>query len=600
MRDKKYLINYFKDGWIKGYSSDQINNHLIEHGYSRNDLKSVMESAKKSKIHKKSNKKLVLTLVFATILIFSIFAMFTYFSEQNYEDGEKEGASTPEDENSKSEIESCVNECLFENISECILDKIRTCGYYDQDSCLEWGLEESCQKDMVCENNTCIEIELEKTVIEKIEIDYSKIDDDFCKYYYEGEVIDGFCYTDASKTLIEPSAVNGVLIYTPYGSEVERTIEYPTSIEVINAGLNFEIKITLENKGSGNEKITFSNFEMKIFNMEEIQLSASETIQPGETKEITLEIDLPNSAQNWLPESSITFWDNYEDNTEGHTLPRIILYWEYDLFHDLPVSVEECGSRKYTDNFGVCLNDVLYPSIAQRSCLSDNDCSSKYPYLKASYRCYEYSCLDMGSEYITFDQDNNYRIGILPLYISDDESKYNNMKQKVEEQLGLIVPKMNDWFSNEREYWNTESGLEFEFLPIENGCKMSISEYQNIGVPTKYNSESDLKEIEKECNPNEDYDFLIISTQHENYFDPSFPDAGINYGTIMGSRLNQRTIIHELLHSFGEHDIYGSESYQWGNCYLYNANTGHNWNENMPHLCRFEAMQLGWFQKLPN
>ena len=161
---------------------------------------------------------------------------------------------------------------------------------------------------------------------------------------------------------------------------------------------------------------------------------------------------------------------------------------------------------------------------------------------------------------------------------------------------------MENWFSFEKEYWNVSSNLFFDFYPKLN-CRLTHEEYNEITKddPPKSISENSLRNIIKEyCISNIDYDILIISLQRDEYFDNSFNGGGVNYGYIMQSDLNPRTIYHELLHSFGEHDLYGVESYQWGNCYLYNANTGGNWNEKMPHLCKFEAMQLGWYSKFPN
>ena len=32
---------------------------------------------------------------------------------------------------------------------------------------------------------------------------------------------------------------------------------------------------------------------------------------------------------------------------------------------------------------------------------------------------------------------------------------------------------------------------------------------------------------------------------------------------------------------------------------IYNVYVNRNWNTDMPHLCKFEAMQLGWYPKMP-
>lgn len=58
-----------------------------------------------------------------------------------------------------AESGQCVNECVDEctaGSSECVADKIRECGNYDEDSCLEFSEPEDCGTDKVCVDSACV------------------------------------------------------------------------------------------------------------------------------------------------------------------------------------------------------------------------------------------------------------------------------------------------------------------------------------------------------------------------------------------------------------------------------------------------------------
>jgi len=524
-------------------------------------------------------------------------------------------------------LELCQNECSSTGLRKCSNNSYQICGNHDEDSCLEWGLLVSCPSNTICQDGSCVHQNCADGTLhgqcstnkpkycdngslisecslcgcpsgQECQGDGScKIteEDNFCGEYYGGVVFDGFCFTDFDKTVFDdPRAENGILKYTPDGSNVERVIGYPASIKVVDFGVNFDLDITLENKGQSSETIRFNNFEIFIYNVEELNIDEQYTVQAGETKNIEIAISLPeiNARPN------VSRFIRFDDNSESYSIERIIFYWDYNPFSEEFLNVEECGGREYVKNQGVCYDDTLFPSIEGLSCQSDNDCLG-YGEGMEEFRCYEYTCLDMSDYYIIGSRNKEYEVGILPLYVTDDDNQYNAMRNAVNNQLDEIIPEMENWFSNEKLFWGVYDLFNFDYFKINDSCRMTHAQFQEIHPVQGHMPESELREIEDQCIDNKNYDILIISIQRDDYWDPTFTGAGINYETIIASALNHRTIIHETLHSFGEHDIYGVESYQWGNCYLYNANTGGDWNEGMPHLCKFEAMQLDWLPKLP-
>ncbi len=50
---------------------------------------------------------------------------------------------------------TCADECTVQGAKDCQGNTVVTCGDYDDDSCLEWGVVETCQPPMVCSAGAC-------------------------------------------------------------------------------------------------------------------------------------------------------------------------------------------------------------------------------------------------------------------------------------------------------------------------------------------------------------------------------------------------------------------------------------------------------------
>ena len=500
-----------------------------------------------------------------------------------FEDINKDGAITPIDALQVTNNQNDEAWC-----TEKIKDETDPC---EDLVCSDGTQPDSCssEKPKYCEEGELVD----NCEVCECEEDYKCIDKScvkttFCEEYYGGIEFDGFCFTDIDKTTPDyRMAKNGIFKYTPQNSYVERTIEYPISIKVVEVGISLSVKITLENKGDFEERVRLNDFRMYVYDTENIEFDEESILSSGEKIQIEVPINLPDSRARTGVDKYISF----SDNGEGYILPRIIL-WDYNPFSEENV-VGECGGRKFGENQGVCINDIFFPAIEGFSCSTDADCLNYLGF--TTEKCFEHTCLYMEGDRMIASRDKEYKVGILPLYITNDDNQYNYMEGAVNNRLGEIIPKMENWFSNEKDYWGIDNDFFFDFYPLS-GCRLTRDEYEGL-IDGRATSETSLRNFESHCIANKDYDILIISLQNDQYFDGSFIGGGANLGFIMQSDLNPRTIFHELLHSFGQHDLYGVENYQWGNCYLYNVNTGGDWNEEMPHLCKFEAMQLGWMEK---
>ncbi len=51
----------------------------------------------------------------------------------------------------------CADECPAAGVTECLGDGVRTCGEFDQDACLEWSAPEACEGSESCSDGECSE-----------------------------------------------------------------------------------------------------------------------------------------------------------------------------------------------------------------------------------------------------------------------------------------------------------------------------------------------------------------------------------------------------------------------------------------------------------
>lgn len=405
-----------------------------------------------------------------------------------------------------------------------------------------------------------------------------------CKRYYGGVSFDGFCFTDFENSVGEhPRAEEGIIVYTPIGSQVERTVKYPTSMEAVNWGIEEELKFILRNKGEQIEMVRLNNIRAFIYDMEDIPFDQEYIIQPGEELSIVIPLLFPNSGARLATNRYIV----YSDNAAGHILPRITIYWSYDPFSEELVETRTCGSRTYAVTQAICIEDTLYPAVEARACQRNAPCPD-------GLSCYENSCFDLRNR---LPPNRTYKVGLLPVIVTDSPTAYLQVEQEAQVLITYIVQKLNTWFENEKSYWRTSSQLSFDFQPLR-GCHLGIEEGNALYPPYGRPSEEQLRILEQRCLNETDYDILILSLQPAESY-PNTDGGGVNYGSIMSSALSKRTVMHELLHTFGAQDLYWEGSYQWGDCFLYGTDLGNQWNEAMPHLCKMEAMLLGFTPKFP-
>lgn len=442
--------------------------------------------------------------------------------------------------------------------------------------------------------------------------------------YYEWSNEMGFgvnCTSDADCTSISPFAHcidNLCLNDFSLGSKefsVKVDLDYPRFVKM-GAPFTFTAKITN----------TFSKkISVKIFNVWGSTL-AGEANPAFETK-INFE-----SEKEINPQESV----NFEINIPGFEHPSFTANVQFELSVDnspitlsihsdpfggiivYPCDTEDlsnllsCGNLKYCKYYAACIDNVLYPTGSSRACFTNEDCFGPDV-------CLNYSCENPSARLNGLSLNKTNKIGVLGVFIYDDDSQYNATKQSKLAELNDLAISANNWFNSERKFWNASNQFSANFSLITTECRLTRTQFLNIL---------------RSCEPFmfRDCEFAIIGAcgisktqdiiaKHEFWQDGlldqeiinelnrvGYPGAaGLNLGDIVlfayqDSQQNNRysVLIHEILHSFGEIDLYLSNGrynsyYQEGNCYLYRADWP-DFEEYYPHLCNWEAKIIGWKQ----
>ena len=465
---------------------------------------------------------------------------------------------------------------------------------------------------------------------------------------YNCTVCNGFCYTNDSKT--KPYCSNEGKYYewnilsgsTLWGKActtddscldssgffkcidgkclLDRTmpsVNYPVKIEFAyprfvdkDSSFIFSVKI----KNVKNQGIKAKIFDVLFsYLADEGNPNFEQTITFDESKQIssqseeTFEITIPTVEKETFT-GNISFQLSIDDSPYSIGFDNISngLIIVNDC---LPEEHASCGDLTYCKYSAVCIDDKIYPISPQGACKSNSDCAAKSVCL--NYSCEYPSALSSG---LNLDKTNN--VGLLGVFIYDDDIKYNEIKSAKLNELKQLAESSTSWFNSERIYWNAQNNFNVQYEVVQKDCRLKRGDYLNILESCTANQINGCeKKIISACGAIGSYDIIA---KHEfwqdGFYDQEisneqnrigYPGAvGLNLDDVVlfgyedsQGGITNSVLIHEILHSFGEQDLYLSNYkymsfYQERNCNLFRA----RWDnfDIDPHLCNFEAKMIGW------
>lgn len=458
-----------------------------------------------------------------------------------------------------------------------------------------------------------------------------------------GVVCDGFCFTDHIK------CNNGKIVYSEYGNyfihekgeaiysgtdaPINVYVDYPKSVypdEIIN------LNVTFESTSSANE-ITINNVNLNEWKTTSLlfgcwpDYNISETTYQFENNTSTVLSVLPytNKTISYILKASpyptpygvrIFITLNLLDHEPVRVITNPITVYNMDRN-------VKCGNKIFDPKVGSCSDEILYPSLCDLGCNSNQMCPDYAPF------CIDHECEARSRS--RFQANTSYEIPIVPLYLLRNKTLADELRISERSYMNSIVSNATNWWGNEIVYWQNKT-LTSEYVsiglpgtitpqPIKPvvhtissnfsvkyeivDCNIYLDEYLSIAQQNSNDSYKTYNEIISRCNLNRDV-YKIIGFIH--VLDPdvgSYPiSMAQNLGDIMltggfiyynssdprgkyYSRGNANDVlIHETLHSFGLPDLYSNPGlmyYQY-DCYL------NILNENFPkHICPKEAFLMG-------
>jgi len=416
-------------------------------------------------------------------------------------------------------------------------------------------------------------------------------DDSDCKsYVYNERTIKTYC--DEATNRCDPYGIGGINV----------TLKVPESVQ-INSEFNFTLSITNKNDYSMDFQINPPDFHNQVGALcpENGTGLCYRYKNESDIRQITLEQqekrDLVYKIKTGDPSmiSQIIIGSNFFD-----------VYSNPIIVYDPSKSITKCGNKIY-NNVGsqaVCIDNILYPiqncpteDCMYKACYSNDDCGSGI--------CFDHYCVSVYPP--DFEPNKFYKISVTPLYLSRNMNELNEQKANISLTINKMIKNANEWFRNEKKYWNTTSNFSVEYDLIE--CDIGINEYLSILKESK-RAKQTLNNISKKCLINrEEYPIVAFIHVYGKDFDQELANemskagfsvsAGHNYGNAITSGYGYYSVlIHETFHSFGMFDIYAhmgtfAENYHLHDCLLFRA----MWDpfEENPHLCPIEAFVIGWF-----
>jgi len=414
-------------------------------------------------------------------------------------------------------------------------------------------------------------------------------DDSVCKpYVYNERTIKTFC--DEATHRCDPYGIGGI--------DVE--LKTPESA-LINSEFSFTLSIANKNDYSMDFQINPPDFHNQVGALcsEDGTELCYRYKNESDIRQITLD---PQQQRNLV----------YKIKTGDPSMISQIIIGSnfFDIFsnpiivYDPSKSTEKCGNKIYNKGSqAICIDDILYPiqycpreKCRFRGCYSNDDCDSGI--------CFDHFCVPVYLD--DFEPDKFYKIPVIPLYLSRGASEINEQKKNVSMIIKKMINNANEWFKNEKNYWNTANNFSVEYDLVD--CDIGRNDYLKFLKESKGIKQA-LNNITKKCLLDKrEYPIVAFVYVYGKEFDQELANemskggitaaAGHNYGDFITTGYDSYSVlIHETLHSFGMFDIYDhrgtyAANYHFRDCLLFRA----RWDqfEENPHLCSIEAFVIGW------
>jgi len=417
-------------------------------------------------------------------------------------------------------------------------------------------------------------------------------DDSDCKsYVYNERTIKTYC--DEATHRCNPYGIGGI--------DVE--LKVPESVP-INSEFSFTLSITNKNDYSMDFQINPPDFHNQVgalcpedgtelcYRYKNESNIRQITLDPQEQSNLVYKIKTGDPSMI----SQIIIGSNFFD-----------VYSNPIIVYDPSKSTAKCDNKIYNKGGqAICIDDILYPiqyipreKSRIRACYSNDDCDSGI--------CFDHFCVPVYLD--DFEPDKFYKISVTPFYLSKDANEVGEQKKNVSLIINKMIKNANEWFKNEKNYWNATSNFSIEYDIME--CNIGRNEYIKILKESRSVKDA-FNNITKKCLiDRKEYSIVAFVYVHGKEFDQELANemskkgiktaaAGRNFGDVITTGYESYPVlIHETLHSFGMFDIYASSgtyaaNYHFLDCLLFRA----RWNqfEKNPHLCPIEAFVIGWFK----
>ncbi|MCX6722665.1 MAG: hypothetical protein NT094_01180, partial [Candidatus Staskawiczbacteria bacterium] len=269
--------------------------------------------------------------------------------------------------------------------------------------------------------------------------------------------VQGRCITD----LFNHPGGTPITIITNYPRSVATNQPFQYTLNIKNVGTkDISVRVYGVNQKSHENNYDASNGGNNDNNMH-VSFDSTKTISPNST--VSYVIDMPGFK-------SITFdadislqisVDGVNAPFDNNKLANINTY-------NVSAPTQKCGNLTYNKGWGVCTNNILYPS--NYSCLNNSDCSGNSVCL--NYVCMSPTTHTIGGSIL----DKTHQVGIVPIFVYQNTSWLNQVQAQRASELKTLAQNASNWFTTERTYQNAKNNFSVNYNYYKS-CFFSEQDY---------------------------------------------------------------------------------------------------------------------------